>query len=62
MGDEIVAGDAEADHVEDHDVAYDGVVIHEGRSVHKSSFLIKLGAKEAGESSHVWKDTVTAPI
>ena len=60
--DEIVAGDAEADHVEDHDEGDDGVIVHKGWGVHKSSLLVEFHAKEAGKSSHVWEDTVAAPI
>ena len=62
VGDEIVASDAEAEDVEDHNVTDDGVIVDKGGFVHKSGVLVKFRAKEAGKSSHIWKDTVAAPI
>ena len=62
MRDEIVAGDTEADDVEDHDEGDDGVIVYKGWSVHKPSLLVELHPKEAGKTSHVWENIVTAPI
>ena len=62
VGDQVVAGDAEADAIEDHDEGDDGVIVHKGWGVHKSNLLVEFLAKEAGELSHVGEDTVAASI
>ena len=62
MRDQIVAGDTEADDVEDHDVGDDGIIVHKGWGVHKPSLLVEFHPKEAGESSHVWENAVAAPV
>ena len=60
--DEIVAGDGEAGDVDDHDDADDGIIVHKGWGDHKPNRLVVFPPKEAAKSSHVWENTVAAPI
>ena len=62
VGDQIVAGDDEADHIEEHDVNDDGVIVYEGWFVPKPGIWFEFRAKEAVKSSHIWEDTVAVPI
>ena len=62
MRDEIVAGDAEADDVEDHDDADDGIIVHKVCGRNKPKLWVEFHPKEAAKSSHVWENTVAAPI
>ena len=62
MGDQIVAGNDEADNIEEHDVNDDRVIVYEGWFVPKPGIWFEFRAKEAVKSSHVWEDTVAVPI